>query len=909
MYLTLVAGGHRISDPKIRADLIQKAAASWINEEGRYDDTTATQKERNDFSLKVYVLKRDYADNMPYDDANEFLGKIAELSLSQEELSQAIAPKEISLDTQDSSTIAAAYGLDIFYFLKQEGVISPEIIQDFLLNDYSLEEMTSKCEKIRELLAIRIDDMRFRINCCYRSNTWTNGLTERDALNLAHSFITPQYMMRIKKEFDAAPLHGKGAIMQMVIDGHNWEEQFNTVANKLFNDAGELGDIGTKFLYNYINSREDSEKSFYLAAIYAAAQSKTVAAKDPSSPYSPEQRSLATGIRLFLENSGPAGVKLAQAMASYSGVPDFIRDEMQKAKNQADPPKRWKVFEWLKQSDQMDLLNHGKLGKLLGSASFFATFQFLDNTSLGKVVKILRGGSKALADNEFKIYKEMLDKMSSELSTLSSFKRLVDTAASMVDVEVNLDIGKKQLQDAKQLYPNKVTVDGTEFKLQVMDWTHHDENWAIMEKASGKDFKELSGPYQTTAAKAVFTTELANMLSGKRFDSDRHAGQYKFDEATNTIGIFDTGSLSIIEPTQKDQEILGRVLASTVLQIQRNPDANAGAVFSGDIDKAVAKYYAAEAQSGKPIPPYLSEFQRGLLALNDFYSEIPPKELATCFIQALNNGKNKLNPQIYQGFVQGMRDPEGPSLNAKLATIFKQATHDKSPVKPDAQAAQTIGRIVTNMAIENGDMYKALITLPHTLKQEKLSLEMLDSESGRIQFGKGAMKEVISKLDPANYSVEERRKVGAILYDVIQEGTKRKKAHKPFNLATVMAEQLAQWEKPGEYAKNIKNIVGLTSSLGLDPSLHDFKKAVVFGRLIDAEVQKGYSQALRKDHRTGALRTALDKVNPLNYIPQQTVKKIAKTMIKSFAPQCLMMMDTLRRQNISKILGNRHANN
>ena len=79
------------------------------------------------------------------------------------------------------------------------------------------------------------------------------------------------------------------------------------------------------------------------------------------------------------------------------------------------------------------------------------------------------------------------------------------------------------------------------------------DTWAIMDKAFGKDFQDLLPENKKTVAKAVVTMEFANMLSGHRFDSDRHSGQYKIDENTNTIGIFDTGSISIVEPTEKEK--------------------------------------------------------------------------------------------------------------------------------------------------------------------------------------------------------------------------------------------------------------------------------------------------------------------------------------------------------------------
>lgn len=60
---------------------------------------------------------------------------------------------------------------------------------------------------------------------------------------------------------------------------------------------------------------------------------------------------------------------------------------------------------------------------------------------------------------------------------------------------------------------------------------------------------------------------MLNMLSGGRFDHDRHGKQLKIDIETDTIGLFDTGAMAVVDPAPKDKELLGRILSRTAQDI------------------------------------------------------------------------------------------------------------------------------------------------------------------------------------------------------------------------------------------------------------------------------------------------------------------------------------------------------
>jgi hypothetical protein len=412
-------------------------------------------------------------------------------------------------------------------------------------------------------------------------------------------------------------------------------------------------------------------------------------------------------------------------------------------------------------------------------------------------------------------------------------------------------------------------------------------------------------------AKAVFTTELANMLSGKRFDSDRHAGQYKIDPETNTIGILDTGSMSVIEPTAKEKRVLGAVIAETVKTLAENPNENVGAVLCSEIDKGIATYYKQEIAEGKPIPPYLSEFQRGLLALTDFHQEIPAQELAVCLMQSFNNDKHRLDVEIYKGFMAGIKDfaadkvkevknaEEQITPDKALGVINDSLFNDKGPLlSGEAAFSQNLGKLVVRQVVGFDNIYEAMVNLPENLKNPKI-MEVLNSDVGRIHFAKGMMKGVFDAIDPKHYSAEDKKQMGEILYNVIENSAKQKKLKKQISVTDIFDKALDNTPQLGEYAKKVKAMMQIIAGSEVDIDLKQFKKAVILSRMADKDVQEGYMNALRKSPDTSLFKKALSRINPISFIPRGSTRKVAKYIVKTVAPKCLKAINKFR-ENTNK---------
>ncbi len=856
----------RIPDPEIRAEIIKRYAQAWHKNHAYYNDITATPEQREEVIKSIQRIK---TSNIAPTDKIELLKELSEITMSQKELSLIMKPTEIDIQASDPKAIISAYGIDAVAYLINNNPELNEQMQDFLLG-YGSSEEAHKLNHALKYALCKEADKKYNYNLCEKFEKGEDISEDLPySLRKYYFAFNAEKLKSFKNEFDAASLEAKALIVnELITNGkNNWQSSFEIVSKKLFEGAGDLAKMGSDFLYSYIDARPDSEKTFYLAAMMAAATNKSKSSANHfiESPYTPEQRSLAKGLRMFLENSGPAGTKLAQAMASYSDVPDFIRFEMQFAKSQANPPARWEIFS---DNDGMssEILKQGPLGKRLGSASFFVTYEIGD-----KIVKILRRGAKTKADNEFKIYREMLTTLSSKYDNISSFKRLVDNAADNVIIETDLDIGYKQLLDAKKLYPEKVTTDKIEFNLDVKNWSERGKDWAILEKAQGIDFKDLTEPYKTSVAKTIFSTELANMLSGKRFDSDRHGGQYKIDPKTNTIGIFDTGSISMVEPTQKEQEVLGVVLARTAIGITKNP--NIAGVFSQEIDKAISEFYKTEISQNRSIPPYLSEFQRGLLALNDFYAGLQPKDLIECFTQSMNNGHHKINENIVKGFKSEIAK-HLESKNQTIEKIIKPESMDK--LAPEARANRRVGMILFNglfNAAANGEELK----LDPQVKDKIYA--KLNSDDSSMQIFKGVIRGAWSKINYENYSTEDRKELGNILYQVCAQDMANKKLKKDISIQETFEQIEKKHPNRGQYCKNIGTIFKIIAQTSNNSS-EDIKRAALFIAFLDPHVTKGYKKAALEDKSVSFGKRLLNSISPLSFIPHKAKKLLVKNIGK-----------------------------
>ena len=888
---------HRISDPDIRREVQRLWVESAFEACGsQIDDNSAAlhqkigaylDKLHGSYEVEKWNEKKT-VDNVSMADRIEISKLLADRFVSQQELSMMIKPKPSGYEemnpvnkTENNMMISGFDGIKLV--LEHDRDEASQLI-DFLL---SKGEM-STCAEYSAHLKEKTEEIR-------KYASWFDP----------NKSISPETLQVMHREFWGYPLEARAVVINDLLysassrgEENRWEDIFKKVAPKIFPNAdSDMSKIGTEFLHSYIKSRKENERTLYLAAMM-------VAANENSETTDPE-KSIAKGIRLFLENSGPAAIKLGQAMASYTDVPKFIRDEMQNLKSNASRPSRWEIYEWLdfyKNKDGDQSLQFDKdvwLGRIIGSASYFVTLEkgkFEDGKipeTSDRVTKILRAGAKISSDKEFKIFENMLYDLAQKgvmTNGVDSFVRLVKQAQETVEVETDLGIGYSQLETAKKLYKEKeIEADGHTFKLRVVDWPEYGRNWADLERAQGLDLDQIQDPqYKKAASKAYFTVELMNMLSGSRFDHDRHGKQLKIDPKTNTIGLFDTGAMAIVDPSEKDKELLGKVIYKTLQKtLELSSDGPAafgkiGAILSSEIEQVYAK--------GETTSTYLTECQRGLLALTDFYKDLSANDFIECINSAINNKDMPIDKSIIKGFVQegikevGIFESNQPLLSHKDketlgALIFN--VYASGSVHGTATIGETLKQEVlklkdqgVNMPILNiiseklSDTQGESIGLNIPKEFMPTVSEVVSQKDIDIAILKGVMKEAVNSVDlqgqKDNYPVADRQELGKLLYDTFDLMVEKRREGEKIDMATafVNLQQSGQYktELGTKIAAVIKTAQQLGSTKGMNEiDVNEIVKASLLSGNMDAEISKGISERFKEKHPNLLLRNKIAK--------------------------------------------------
>lgn len=904
---------HRISDPDIRREYQRLWVESVFAACGHQIDDNSKElhakikpfinKLHGTYKTKFWGGEKN-EDNVNMADRLEIAKLLADKFVSQEELSMLIRPQPAGFDemqqgNRDSNSMMII-GFDTMKMLIEHKPSEATELIDFLLSKGNPEQCQNYAKHITQTL-----------NDVYQHHSYVK------------KEISPETLQVLHREFWGYPLEARAVLINELLHSSSssnneerWEDIFKKVAPRIFPNAdSNMSKIGTEFLHSYIKSRKDNERTLYLAAMM-------VAANENSETTDPE-KSIAKGIRLFLENSGPAAIKLGQAMASYTDVPKFIRDEMQELKSNASRPSRWEIYEWLdfyKKQDGDEKLNFGKdvwLGKILGSASYFVTLEKgnFENGKVpfqtDKVTKILRAGAKISSDKEFKIFEKMLLDLSDKgimKNGIDTFMRLIEQAKDTVKVETDLNIGYEQLQTAKELYKEKeISIDGYKFKVHVADWPEYGKNWADLERAQGSDLDKIQDPnYKKAVSKAYFSLELMNMLAGGKFDHDRHGKQLKIDTKNNIIGVFDTGAMAIVDPSPKDKEILGKIIYKTLEKVLTDNEggfSKVGAILSEEIDKV---YTSKETTS-----PYLTECQRGLLALTDFYKDFDGKDFIECFNAALNNKEMPLDKHIMNGFINeaiksvGIFESEQSLLSyedkEKLGSLLFNISATQF-MKKDKNIPEIIEEEITKMQEGLSTPMPLLGVISSKLKDVKdgpLGLDIpkefiptlsdfINRQNVDVAILKGMAREMLTCIDlqkeQEQFSPHDRQEFGRLIYDTFEASRK----HKDKDIATTFLELQKNGNYDSEYAAKIAMIITVASKIKVKENAQGFNaeelvKSVLLSGKMDKEIVKGITDSIKAKNPDSVSRGIIAK-SVSSFLTQKTTEPniFKKALIRMF---------------------------
>jgi len=546
--------------------------------------------------------------------------RVSDKVLSQEETSDMIMKaSQINLRAEDLVS-SYFYGIGVDYLTAEMDRSSDfaERLLQFLnskgeshdCNDMS-DYIRDRLEKNRNKTFVSLGENKILentkpINCkVLYENFWSAPLEARAVV-----------IARILK----SAVHKRGETVDQSTQA--WEQIFDLVMDNLIrpDDASVESRYARDIMHSYAKARSDYEREIILSAVMVA--NRNIGA---------DAGNVGKSLKLFLENMGPAEIKTGQAIASHPNTPKSIKREMQSIKNKAAEPSRGEFYAWIRAEKIPEELWKGKyLGKILGSASYYVT------AALGEdeVLRILRPEAREKAAKGFRVISDTVSDLREKGKTSDlSYDKLTDAVSQMItqasrmaDIETDTEIGQQQCEQAERIYNGvNILCDGEAFSFKVMEWRARGKNWVTMKRAEGVVFNDLPEDtpdqiaYKKAFAKAYIVFEIRRIISGRRFDHDRHGAQLCIDPETNSVGIFDTGAMALREPTVEEQRQLGRVVYDVVKSVYSSKQNRVslsqiealGGMLSDRIDELCGR--GSDAQ-------HLVEVKKGMLALGDFFS-------------------------------------------------------------------------------------------------------------------------------------------------------------------------------------------------------------------------------------------------------------------------------------------------
>lgn len=385
-----------------------------------------------------------------------------------------------------------------------------------------------------------------------------------------------------------------------------------------------------KFVRAFLTASHESEWGFILSAMLSASRASSGGGH------------VSTGKKLkcLLENLGPAYQKAGQAAHSCGRVPEEIRKELASLKTYAGCPPRWDVLALMEEEVPPEIRKTiDRYGPTVGAASFNLVTLAEQRNGRRVAVAVLRPYALSRAHAGFDTLSAVTDIMSREHEAFAVYRddahSIVAGARSMTAIETDMKLGAQQHAIARKQYGGLiVAADGLKFRFSVVPWIAHGGRYRLMEEAEGRDFDDLpSGTraerrYRSGIAKAILGAELLAILKGRFFDCDRHEGQYKI--SGDVISVYDHGGMILSPPSEDEKKALGRILGEV-----------AKAAIEG---KGVEEGLASALRQEKVPGGYVSNVQRGLLALSFAFREIPQHELPWVLLGVLSH--SEANPVV-----------------------------------------------------------------------------------------------------------------------------------------------------------------------------------------------------------------------------------------------------------------------
>lgn len=915
-YDIFISKQHRIADPDIRRRYHQLWVQSVFTACGSQidDKSAALYNKVKPYAEKLHghYIIRDIAgsrleENLNPADRIEISSLLADRFIAQKELAALLKPQpadfnEMNEEYADNNHFQIA-GFDFIKSLLRIMPSETDSIIGFLISAGTMEKCKDYCEYLTALKQNNMPESKLR--------------------------ISPQTLKIMYNEYWGYPAEARAVILNELLQAANigtaddsWERVFRKIAVYIFPKSDDrLIELGYSFLHSYIQAHQNQDRALYLVAM--------ITASNLNSAITEPRKSIASGLRLFLENSGPEAVKVSQALVACSVIPWFIREEIKNAKCIGSTPARWELFEWLdfynkqENDSKFDYKSNIWLGRIINSSACFVTLEkgvYEQNKApfeSNRIIKILRAGIRLSVTRELSAFEAMLYDLSQHgyfRNGIDDVLKLIRQSVQNLITETDLQLGYTQQLAAQKIYNNReYETDGYKFKFHIADWVAYGNTWAEIERASGSELESIKNlRYRQAAAKTYFTFEISNLLSGGQFDHNQLGHLVRINPDQNVINIFDCGAGALITPSGNDKKLLGKIIYRTLEKFtndtyEGNAFRRAGYILSSEIDTAYRKKLT--------FSSYLAEAQSGLNSLVDFYKDFSENDFLNCITGAIDNENMPIDTDLMKGFIgEGLKDiglfeSEQPAFSDKdkelLGALLFNMYADSFKYLP-AKLGSVIKKEIIKTQQESEENLSLLKIIADKIKElDKSSLstdlpkefipsigEMVKRQNVDASILKGFLKEVIATINQQEngkpFSPEDRYEFGRLLYDTFNFTVADSSNGQEPDMMTTYQMLYKSGNYKSQYAAKIAAIVNLVKAVNMTKeeygiSSADTVKAILLTAKGDPDIINGMNDTFKNRNPNSLSRTVVGKGLELFLAQEQTEPSVLKrALIKIF---------------------------
>ena len=558
------------------------------------------------------------SDKFSRDTLNAILDRISTNVVSQELTAQMLRDKgKITISGRDAQKYdyhARAMLAVVSALAKNPD--NAKVVVDFLSTKCTDESINMVFEKIPEEYNLRKGK---EISLDYGSGV---------SLNTKLTFDKSTLVM-LHENFWHASLPARAYVMKRILNAYASHEKtpedkknkkLDLVVDMFFDEKSTYYKDAKQIVHAIYDNLQDYEQDLILGALVSANQK----GEDKDKKLGGE--AIGEGLKMFFENKGPAFVKFGQMLSYLPQLDPEIRKPLAKLRDKADIPSRAELFDLLKETlPNEELGKISRVDKILGAGSFFITTK-IKYEGKDCVVAVMRPFAKELSQSGMNMINNTIECLAKQDSKYEPLRNIAYQAKISAESETDIDADYSKYREAIRIYDDvKITTPVGEFTPNVQKWESYGAGkdgkvYKVMDMASGLALTsdKMTEQQKHDMAVAYTTLELCNLLSGQRWDTDRHQGQQNFIEKSARedgfkkfmIGIFDTGAQIQHDPSKRDKIMLGELLY--------------GMIRASRTGKNIAEYMIGKVKQIDKVGGllnidtlYIDEVQRGLTALSD----------------------------------------------------------------------------------------------------------------------------------------------------------------------------------------------------------------------------------------------------------------------------------------------------